>query len=130
MRWGIDLPTFQRGRGFMVRVGGLLESKVQRWRAVYVTKNGKEGLLILGQSFAQIHETYDEPWFDLLEEEERKDVKEIKLQKWFGAPDRGQWVDQRLLPIPNGGLAITISAKMRPLLSSPDEIRFSQINSD
>ncbi len=94
----------------MERRYGLTETKPQRWRAVTVNGAGKEGLLILGSSYGQVQETYDDPFFSHLDEEERGQVKEIRLQKWNGTPDRGRWVTQRPLPIPDS-LSLKIGAK-------------------
>lgn len=81
-------------------MAGLVETKAQRWRALAVYSDGRECLLFVGASFSQVNEHYDEPYFDLLDDEERGLVNRIHLQKWVGAPDSGNWVTQRNLPIP------------------------------
>lgn len=89
----------------------LVEAKPQRWRALAAYKDNKEGLLILGSSSGQVRETYDEPYFELLEEDERQNIHEILLQKFVGAPDRGQWVTQGVLPSPQKECALPIKAR-------------------
>lgn len=78
----------------------LTEARAQRWRALLLNKDQTETLLILGSSYDQVKETYDEPYYDLLEEDERARIHEIIIQKWVGAPDRGTWVTQGVLPTP------------------------------
>ena len=78
----------------------LQEPKAQRWRALAILSTDEEALICLGSSIGQVREYYAEPWFDLFDEEVRLGVKEIRLQKWNGNPDRGEWVLQTNLPIP------------------------------
>jgi hypothetical protein len=78
----------------------LHETKAQRWRALAVFKDGSEGLLYLGHSYAQVTEHYDEPYFEYYDQEERDRIAEIHLQKWVGAPDRGKWVTQKNIDFP------------------------------
>lgn len=97
------------------RNNGLYEAKPQRWRALIVFNDGKEGLLRLGQTFASVQESYDEPFFEQYEKEERDNVKSIVLQKWIGTSDSGKWVTQRNLDIPddpilNIGTKITVKS--------------------
>jgi hypothetical protein len=89
---------------------GLTEAKAQRWRALAIYKDGQEGLLYVGASYTQVQENYDNPYFELLDDEERERVATIRLQKWVGAPDSGHWVNQRELQIPET-LALPVMAK-------------------
>jgi hypothetical protein len=91
---------------------GLAEAKAQRWRALAIYQDGQEGLLYLGTSYTQVQEGYDDPYFELLDDEERDRLKSVHLQKWVGAPDSGHWVYQRDLPIPES-LAMPVAAKPR-----------------
>jgi hypothetical protein len=88
-----------------------LETRAQRWRALSKRKDGKEQLLILGSSYEQVKKTYPEPFFDLLDDEERGLVREIAIQKFIGSPDRGTWTDQSTLPIPKKDFTLPIKAK-------------------
>jgi len=81
-------------------MAGLVEAKPQRWRALAIYSDGRECLLYVGPNFAQVNDHYDEPYFELLDDEERKLVSRIYLQKWIGAADSGSWQTQRNLPIP------------------------------
>lgn len=78
----------------------LQESKAQNWRALAILDDGSQALLCLGGSIVQVRQMYREPWFDLFDEEVRNRVEEIELQKWSGAPDRGEWQTTDNLPIP------------------------------
>ena len=78
----------------------LEEPKAQRWRAVAVFQDGTESLLFLGSSFAQVREGYGEPWFELFEPEAHARLKEIRVEKWSGIPDRGRWLFHQVLPTP------------------------------
>jgi hypothetical protein len=101
----------------------LVESKAQRWRALATYKDGRECLLYVGISFAQVSENYDEPYFELLDDEERGLVEAIHLQKWFGTPDLGNWVSQRALPIPdNTGMKITTTMPISEAQRRLDDI--------
>lgn len=76
------------------------EPKMQRWRAIAVSTRGEESLICLGQSIVEVREYYTIPWFDLFDEEVRKQVAEIHIQRWKGVFDYGKWVDETTLPIP------------------------------
>ena len=95
-------------------VSGLTEAKAQRWRALVAYRDGKEGLLCLGSSYAQVQESYDDPYFNLLDDEERSRVHEIRLQKWSGTPDSGIWETQRTLEIPES-LILPLAARNKAI---------------
>ncbi len=78
----------------------LTERKISNWRALVVYKDGREGLLLVGSNFSYVTEHYDEPFFNLLEKDERDNVAKIQLQKWIGAADSGHWATQKTLSIP------------------------------
>lgn len=78
----------------------LNESKLQGWRAVAVLEGGSEILLFLGLSSKQIREGYTRAFEEVLDEEERDQVRKISLQRWHGAADAGRWVEQTCLNIP------------------------------
>lgn len=78
----------------------LQETKAQRWRALACLKSGEEALICLGSSSVQVKDYYTVPWFEIFEEDVRKDTEDIVLQRWSGIPDLGHWVTQNHLPIP------------------------------
>ena len=78
----------------------LTESKPQGWRAVAVFEDRREALLFLGRSSTQVRAGYANAFMDILDEEERSQVKSISLQRWNGAPDAGKWMQQTTLAIP------------------------------
>ncbi|HMP01761.1 MAG TPA: hypothetical protein PKD86_11315 [Gemmatales bacterium] len=78
----------------------LTESKPQLWRAVAVFESGQDCLLYLGASSPQIRAGYLRAFNDVLDAEERDQVKAILLQRWHGAPDAGRWVEQAELSLP------------------------------
>jgi len=77
----------------------LKEMKHQRWRALAMLNDGTEALICLGNTVANVRESYLEPWLELFDEDVRKETDEIVLQKWIGEPDRGEWVTQANLPL-------------------------------
>lgn len=89
----------------------LSETKPQRWRALALYNDGQEALLRLGSNIAQVTESYEYPFFELLDDEEREKVKEIHLQKWNGTADKGCWESQKQLPVPSDDLDMKIGAK-------------------
>lgn len=78
------------------------ESKAQGWRAVAVFDGGAEALLYVGRSSTQVRGGYGEAYNELLDDDERRQVKTIKLQQWQGAPDAGKWLDKAELRLPAG----------------------------
>jgi hypothetical protein len=78
----------------------LTESKPQCWRALAIFEDRSERLLFLGRSSQQVRAGYATAFFEVLEEEEREQVKTISLQRWNGAPDAGSWGQQTTLNIP------------------------------
>lgn len=75
------------------------ESKPQCWRAVAVFED-REMLLYLNRSSTQVRAGFRTAFFELLDEEERDQVKSIALQRWNGAPDSGRWMHQSSLSVP------------------------------
>ena len=39
-------------------------------------------------------------FFEILEDDERDQVRSISLQRWHGAPDAGRWIHQTSLNVP------------------------------
>ena len=76
------------------------EAKPQCWRAVAVFDDRPEQLLYLNRSSTQVRAGFREPYFELLDEEEREHVKSVSLQRWQGAADSGRWVHQANLALP------------------------------
>lgn len=78
----------------------LTETKPQLWRAVAIFEDGQECLLYVGASSPQIRAGYLRAFHDVLDAEQREQVKAILLQRWNGAPDAGRWVEQAELSLP------------------------------
>lgn len=76
------------------------EAKPQGWRAVAVLEDRSERLIYLGRSSTQVRAGFAEAYLDLLDDEEREQVRSISLQRWHGAPDAGRWMHQTNLTIP------------------------------
>ena len=77
------------------------EAKAQGWRAVAVFDDRPEQLLYLNRSSTQVRAGFSEPFFELLDDEEREHVKSVSLQRWQGTPDSGRWIHQSNLAIPS-----------------------------
>lgn len=75
------------------------ETKPQSWRAVAIFED-REMMLYLNRSSTQVRAGFRAAFLDLLDDEERDQVKSISLQRWTGAPDSGRWVHQSSLPVP------------------------------
>ena len=87
------------------------EAKPQGWRAVAVFEDGPDRLIYLGRSTAQVRAGYAEAYFEVLDDEEREQVRSIRLERWHGAPDAGRWMQQTTLNIPStAGIKIAQSA--------------------
>jgi hypothetical protein len=76
------------------------ESKLQGWRALAIFEDGRECLICLGRSTTQVRSSYAAAFMDILDEEERPQVRSIALQCWQGAPDEGKWLTKNTLNIP------------------------------
>ena len=76
------------------------EAKPQGWRAVAVFEDRSERLIYLGRSSTQVRAVFAQAFFDVLDDEEREQVRSIALQRWHGAPDAGRWMNQTTLTIP------------------------------
>ncbi len=76
------------------------EAKMQGWRALAIFEDRRERLIYLGRSTTQIRAGYVQAFMELLDEEERGQVKSISLQCWQGAADEGKWIAKTTLPLP------------------------------
>ena len=77
------------------------EAKPQGWRAVAVFEDRSELLLYLGRSSTQVRAGFPSAYFEVLDDEERDNVRSIRLERWHGAPDAGRWLQQTTLNIPS-----------------------------
>jgi hypothetical protein len=77
------------------------EAKLQGWRALAIGADQTEHLIFVGRSSTQVRAGYVSAFLELLDEEERAQIRQIALQRWNGAPDEGRWVQQTTLTIPN-----------------------------
>jgi hypothetical protein len=76
------------------------EAKPQNWRAVAVFDDRSDLLVYLGRSSTQVRGNYAQAFFEVLDDEERDNVRSISLQHWQGAPDSGRWMHQTNLTVP------------------------------
>jgi hypothetical protein len=76
------------------------EAKPQGWRAIAVFEDRSERLIYLGRSSTQVRAGFSSAYFEVLDEEERENVRSIRLERWHGAPDSGRWLQQTTLTIP------------------------------
>jgi len=76
------------------------EAKPQGWRAMAVFTDRSERLLYLGRSSTQVRAGFTQAFFEVLDDDEREQVRSISLQRWHGAPDAGRWMHQTALTIP------------------------------
>lgn len=77
-----------------------MKHEFSRYRALAVSDDGKESLIYLGVNTAHVRDNYASPWHELFDPEAQQEVTKISLQKWFGSPNFGRWVDQDILTIP------------------------------
>jgi hypothetical protein len=76
------------------------EAKLQGWRALAIFEDGRECLICLGRSTTQVRALYGTAFLEILDEEERAQVRSVALQCWQGAPDEGKWLTKNTLNIP------------------------------
>jgi hypothetical protein len=76
------------------------ESKPQCWRAVAVFEDRPCLLIYLGRSSTQVRAGFASAFFEVLDDEEREQVRSVALERWQGAPDAGRWLQQTTLAIP------------------------------
>jgi hypothetical protein len=76
------------------------ESKPQCWRAVAIFEDRREQLIYLGRSSTQVRAGYAGAFLELFDDEEREQVRSIRLERWHGAPDAGRWMPQTNLNLP------------------------------
>jgi hypothetical protein len=79
----------------------LTEAKPQGWRALAIFEDRGERLLYLGRSSTQVRNGYQTAFYEVLDDEEREQVRSISLQRWNGAPDAGRWTQQTTLTVPS-----------------------------
>jgi hypothetical protein len=79
------------------------EAKPQGWRAVAVFEDRPDRLIYLGRSSTQVRAGMPGAFFEVLDEEERDNVRGIRLERWHGAPDAGRWLQQTMLNVPSLG---------------------------
>lgn len=99
------------------------EMKFQRYRAVVVFKNTKEGHIVFGPSLAWVQENYDEAFLNLYgpdsDENQLAYCKEIQIQKWDGQADAGRWTLVKTFMVPQPiSMPIAIRRK-EPLPTTP-----------
>jgi hypothetical protein len=76
------------------------ETKPQCWRAVALFEDRCEQLIYLGRSSTQVRAGYVGAFLELFDDEERAQVRSIRLERWHGAPDAGRWMPQTNLNLP------------------------------
>jgi hypothetical protein len=76
------------------------EAKPQGWRAVAVFEDRADCLIYLGRSSTQVRAGFGSAYFEILNDEERDNVRGVRLERWHGAPDAGRWMQQTMLNIP------------------------------
>ena len=64
------------------------EAKFQGWRALAILEDRSERLIFVGRSTTQVRSGYVAAFAEILDEEERGQVRSISLQCWDGAPTR------------------------------------------
>ena len=77
------------------------EAKPQGWRAVAVFEDRPDRLIYVGRSSGQVRNAVASAYFEVLDDEERDNVRAIRLERWHGAPDAGRWMQQSMLTIPS-----------------------------
>ena len=82
------------------------EDSVQCWRAVAHFADRDDRLLFLGRSSAHVHAGFERAFVQVLDEEERGNVRAITLQRWDGVPDAGRWLHEANLRIPLADAAL------------------------
>jgi len=73
---------------------------MQNWRAIAHLKNGREALVVLGQSQFQVSNTYQEAFLEVVHPDLHATCEGITLQRWHGKPEKGTWVNVGTLRIP------------------------------
>lgn len=86
------------------------EAKPQGWRAVAVFEDRTERLIYLGRSSTQVRTGFVQAYLEVLDDEEREQVRSISLQRWHGAPDAGRWMHQTNLTIPAKAKVVRVAA--------------------
>jgi len=81
------------------------EAKPQGWRAMAVFDDRSERLLYVGRSSTQVRAGFVQAYMEILDEEERDQVRSISLQRWQGAADSGRWLHQTALVMPTAAKA-------------------------
>ena len=76
------------------------EAKPQGWRAVAVFDDRGDRLIYLGRSSTQVRAGFVAAFFEVLDDEEREQVRSVALERWQGAPDAGRWIQQTTLAVP------------------------------
>jgi hypothetical protein len=78
----------------------LTEAKFQGWRALAIGEDRTEHLIYLGRSSTQVRAGYASAYWEVLDDDERAQIRQVALQRWQGAPDEGKWILQTTLAVP------------------------------
>jgi hypothetical protein len=73
---------------------------MNNWRAIAHLKNGKEALVVLGQSQYQVTNAYQEAFLEVVHPDLHATCSGISLQQWRGKPERGYWKTVGTLRMP------------------------------
>jgi hypothetical protein len=76
------------------------ESNFSSWRALAINTHGKEHMIFTDKSYEKVLKIYSIAFEELLEDEEKQQIKAVILQEWYGTPDRGEWKKRKFLKIP------------------------------
>lgn len=77
-----------------------MNERIQNWRAIAVANNNIQHLIYIAGSYEQIKKQYANAFYEILTNEEQLSINNIKLERWQGLPDKGRWVQQDSLIVP------------------------------
>ena len=78
----------------------MTENKMQNWRAVGITKDNTQHLLFVAPSYELIKKQYETAFYEILTDDEQIAIKDIQLERWQGLADKGKWMKQGSLHLP------------------------------
>lgn len=70
------------------------------WRVIAENSAGEQHLILMGHSYTKITDDYPQVYSELLDEDEKSNIRSISLERWFGTSTKGKWVRKQLLSIP------------------------------
>jgi hypothetical protein len=76
------------------------EPNIQRWRAIAELQGSPPALITLAPDIQFLRENFESAYYEVLDEEERSNVKKIHFERYEGLSTKGHWKHYSSSPAP------------------------------